>query len=163
MTELFAPPVEQWRPISAQWMKLRILTTVTVVPLTFTIPAVLIGVLSDWWTLSIGLWAFAAVWVVLRSLLINRTFRSWGYALRADDLYITHGVLFRTLTAIPYGRMQAVEVHSGPLERAFGIASVQLITASPQSNATIIGLPPDEATALRDRLTSLGESQASGL
>jgi uncharacterized protein len=59
--------------------------------------------------------------------------------------------------------MQLVEVGSGPLERAFGLASVSLKTASPETNATIPGLTPDEAARLRDRLTELGESQASGL
>lgn len=163
MNELFAPPAEEWRRISPQWRKLRLVTTLTMVPIVFSIPAVLVGVLSGLWWISAIIWALAAAWVLIRWILLGRTFRSWGYALREDDLYITHGVLFRTLTAIPYGRMQAVEVNSGPLERAFGLATVQLITASPESNASIVGLPPDEAAGLRDRLTTLGESQASGL
>jgi hypothetical protein len=59
--------------------------------------------------------------------------------------------------------MQLVEVESGPLERAFGLASVTLHTASASTDATIPGLTPDEAARLRDRLTELGEAQASGL
>ena len=59
--------------------------------------------------------------------------------------------------------MQLVEVESGPLERAFGIATVSLKTASVETNATIPGLPPEEAARLRDRLTELGEARASGL
>ena len=82
---------------------------------------------------------------------------------REDDLYITHGVMFRTLVAVPYGRMQLVEVESGPLERAFGLATVTLKTASAETNASIPGLAPEEATRLRDRLTELGEAHASGL
>ena len=82
---------------------------------------------------------------------------------REDDLYITHGVLLRTLVAVPYGRMQLVEVASGPLERSFGLATVSLRTASPETNATIPGLPPEEAARLRDRLTELGEAHTSGL
>ena len=95
--------------------------------------------------------------------LIGRTWRSWGYVEREDDLYITHGVLFRSLVAVPYGRMQLVEVASGPLERAFGLATVTMKTASAETNATIPGLTPDEAARLRDRLTELGEAHASGL
>jgi membrane protein YdbS with pleckstrin-like domain len=59
--------------------------------------------------------------------------------------------------------MQLVEVASGPLERAFGLATVSLKTASPETNATIPGLLPEEAARLRDRLTELGEAHASGL
>ena len=71
--------------------------------------------------------------------------------------------MFRSLVAVPYGRMQLVEVNSGPLERAFGLATVTLKTASPETNATIPGLDPTEAARLRDRLTELGETRDSGL
>ena len=98
-----------------------------------------------------------------RYVFLARTWRSWGYVEREDDLYITHGVWFRTLTAVPYGRMQLVEVQSGPVDRSFGLASVTLKTASPSTDASIPGLEPDEASRLRDRLTELGEAHASGL
>jgi membrane protein YdbS with pleckstrin-like domain len=101
--------------------------------------------------------------VAIRLVLVGRTWRSWGYVEREDDLYITHGVLFRSLVAVPYGRMQLVEVQSGPLERAFGLATVTLKTASVETNASIPGLVPAEASRLRDRLTELGEAHASGL
>ncbi|MGI3785957.1 MAG: PH domain-containing protein, partial [Janthinobacterium lividum] len=90
-------------------------------------------------------------------------YRAWGYVEREDDLYITRGVLFRSLVAVPYGRMQLVEVASGPLERSFGLATVTLKTASAETDASIPGLDPAEAARLRDRLTDLGEAQASGL
>ena len=66
------------------------------------------------------------------------------------------------LVVVPYGRMQYVDVQAGPLDRAFGIARVQLHTASPGTSAHIPGLAADEAARLRDRLTSLGEAQAAG-
>ena len=163
MEELFAPPAYEWKRLSPKYRSLRRLTTVLVAPILFSIPAILVGVLTGRWWISAIIWGFAAVIVVLRLLLVERNWRSWGYAEREDDLYITHGVLFRTLVAVPYGRMQLVEVESGPLERAFGLASVSLHTASASTDATIPGLTPDEAARLRDRLTELGESQASGL
>ena len=42
--------------------------------------------------------------------------------------------------------MQFVDVQAGPIDRAFGIASVTLHTASTETAATIPGLPADEAT-----------------
>ena len=59
--------------------------------------------------------------------------------------------------------MQAVEVTAGPLERAFNLATVRLVTASAQSDARIPGLDPQAAAELRDRLTERGETQAAGL
>lgn len=89
--------------------------------------------------------------------------RRWGFTERESDLYITSGVWYKRLTVVPYGRMQAVEVNAGPIERLFGIASVELVTASASSNAIIPGLTREQAVALRDRLTVLGEHQAAGL
>ncbi|MDN0198032.1 PH domain-containing protein [Streptomyces sp. S.PNR 29] len=95
--------------------------------------------------------------------LLERNWRSWRYAERADDLLISRGVLWREQTVVPYGRMQLVEVTSGPVERHFGLASVQLHTAAAATDATIPGLDPAEAERLRDRLTELGEARSAGL
>ncbi|MFE9836454.1 PH domain-containing protein [Streptomyces sp. NPDC005551] len=104
--------------------------------------------------LGLALWG----WPVL-----GRNWRSWRYAERADDLLISRGVLWREETVVPYGRMQLVEVTSGPVERYFGLASVQLHTAAAATDARIPGLDPAEAERLRDRLTELGEARSAGL
>ncbi|WP_155058112.1 PH domain-containing protein [Streptomyces blattellae] len=96
-------------------------------------------------------------------VMVERNWRSWRYAERADDLLISRGVLWRELTVVPYGRMQLVEVTSGPVERHFGLASVQLHTAAAATDATIPGLDPVEAERLRDRLTELGQARSAGL
>ncbi|WP_327263752.1 PH domain-containing protein [Streptomyces sp. NBC_01232] len=111
------------------------------------------AVLGTFWLLVLA-WG----WVLL-----GRNWRSWRYAERADDLLISRGVLWREETVVPYGRMQLVEVTSGPLERRFGLASVQLHTAAAASDAKIPGLVPAEAERLRDRLTALGEARSAGL
>ncbi|MFE1027242.1 PH domain-containing protein [Streptomyces sp. NPDC058818] len=96
-------------------------------------------------------------------VMLERNWRSWRYAERADDLLINRGVLWWEETVVPYGRMQLVEVTSGPVERHFGLASVQLHTAAAATDATIPGLDPAEAERLRDRLTELGEARSAGL
>ncbi|WP_190198313.1 PH domain-containing protein [Streptomyces djakartensis] len=110
--------------------------------------------------------AFAVLPLALMAwgwVMIGRNWRSWRYAERADDLLISRGVLWREETVVPYGRMQLVEVASGPVERYFGLASVQLHTAAAATDATIPGLAPAEAERLRDRLTELGEARSAGL
>lgn len=94
---------------------------------------------------------------------LGRNWRSWRYRERDDDLLISRGVLWRQLTVVPYGRMQLVEVTSGPAERRFGLARLQLHTAAAATDATIPGLAPAEAERLRDRLTELGEARSAGL
>ena len=79
-----------------------------------------------------------------------RRFPAWGYAERKDDLLVRRGVLFSRLSVIPYGRMQYIDVTAGPLERAFGLATVHMHTAAAASDARIPGLDrEDAATAPR--------------
>jgi uncharacterized protein len=163
MEELFAPPAYEWKRLSPQYRSMQMLTNLIVAPILFTIPAVIVGVASGKWWISGLIWAAALVIVIIRLAFVTRSWRAWGYVEREDDLYITRGVMFRSLIAVPYGRMQLVEVESGPLERSFALATVTLKTASPETGARIPGLTPEEATRLRDRLTELGEAHASGL
>jgi membrane protein YdbS with pleckstrin-like domain len=94
---------------------------------------------------------------------IGRQVALWGYAERDEDLYITRGLMWRRLVVVPYGRMQYVDIQAGPLDRAYGIARIELHTASPGTSAHVPGLPAEEAARLRDRLTDLGAAQAAGL
>ena len=160
--QVFAPPGETWQRVSHRLADLRrgLLVLWTVL---LTAVAVAVGwLLVDWWVAAMAV-VLSAVVVAWGLWLIDRNWRAWGYAEREDDLLVTRGVLFRELTVVPYGRMQFVDVKSGPLERRFGLATVQLHTASPATDARIPGLPPDEAARLRDRLAALGEARAAGL
>lgn len=163
MDELFAPPVGDWKRLSAKFLTMRRLVLVVVVGVIFTVGALVSGWAFELWSLAAVIWAIAFVIVVIRWIVLGRNWRSWGYLERQDDLYITHGVLFRRLITVPYGRLQLVEVRSTPLQRWFGLATVQLITASASTDATVPGLVPSEAKRLRDELSELGESRFSGL
>ncbi len=163
MDDLFAPPAYRWKRLSPKYLTERRLLSVIGWMVFFTIPAVLVLIFARLWWLSLLLILTGAGIALARYFFLERTWKSWGYVERDVDLYITHGVWFRSLTAVPYGRMQLVEVQSGPVDRRFGLASVTLKTASPNTDATIPGLEPDEASRLRDRLTQMGEAHASGL
>lgn len=163
MNDLFAPPGNEWKPVSPNLARMRRVVLWALVPIG------LLAVVAAALVLSMPLW-LSVLFVVallavgaLGTVAIGRNARAWGYAERDQDLYITHGVLFRELIAVPYGRMQFVDVTSGPLERRYGLSTVHLHTASPKTNARIPGLPADDAARLRDRLTDLGEAQAAGL
>ncbi|MGH3856242.1 MAG: PH domain-containing protein [Pseudonocardiaceae bacterium] len=94
---------------------------------------------------------------------LRARYRAWGYAEREEDLVIRRGVLFRRLSVVPYGRMQFIDVTAGPVERWFGLATVQLHTAAAASDAKIPGLPQAQAQRLRDTLAAVGEARAMGL
>lgn len=100
----------------------------------------------------------ALIWIVERG-----RYRAWGYAERADDLIVHRGLLFRRTSVVPYGRMQFIDVTAGPIDRMFGLATVQLHTAAAATDARIPGLLRRDAEQLRDRLASVGEARATGL
>jgi membrane protein YdbS with pleckstrin-like domain len=97
------------------------------------------------------------------AVLLRRRFLAWRYAERDDDLLVSRGVMIKRLTVVPYGRMQFVDVTAGPVDRIFGLATVQLHTAAAATDAKIPGLTSAEAQRLRDQLAALGESRAAGL
>lgn len=106
----------------------------------------------------------AVALIALVAWLVERgRYRSWGYAERDDDLIVIRGLLFRRVSVVPYGRMQFIDVTAGPIDRAFGLATVQLHTAAAASDARIPGLVRVDADALRDRLATVGEAKATGL
>jgi membrane protein YdbS with pleckstrin-like domain len=162
VNDLFTPADVSWTPVSPKLAGLRRVSAAIQLGLTTVVLAVPLGLLLGWWAAGLAVAAAVAsygwAWV-----LIGRNQRSWKYAEREDELLVTHGVMFRELVVVPYGRMQFVDVTAGPLERSFGLATVELHTATPATDAKIPGLTPDEAARLRDRLSALGQAQAWGL
>ncbi|MEK9664136.1 MAG: PH domain-containing protein [Candidatus Nanopelagicales bacterium] len=158
----FAAPQGSWTPVSPRLATARrSLLLIAIVPL--AIGGVVLG--------FVGL---ATVWIVLYAVvalavlvwawwIIGRRVGSFGYAERADDLLVVSGILVRRLVIVPYGRMQLVDLRAGPIDRSLGITTVQLHTAAATTDATIPGLLPDEAAALRDRLAARGEERSAGL
>jgi uncharacterized protein len=155
------PDTVTWRPVSRSLITVELINRAAWV-------LILLGGLAVGRILS-GHWAWlAAMAVVLlsaiwRSIVTVRAVKAWGYAERDNDLLVRHGLVIRRLSIVPYARMQFVDVTAGPLERAFKLATVQLHTAAAATDAKIPGLPPEEASRLRDRLTALGEDRAEGL
>jgi uncharacterized protein len=111
------------------------------------------------WSLAVAV-LLAMVW---RLALIPRQVRAIGFAERDDDLLIRGGIFFQRVMVVPYGRMQYVDVSVGPVERAFGLASIRMHTASASTDAVLEGLPAEEAARLREQLSALGEAKLAGL
>jgi membrane protein YdbS with pleckstrin-like domain len=155
------PDTVAWRPVSAK------LITVELIARGIVVLMLLAGLGVGWALAPYWLWpagmAVVVVYGIWRSIVTVRAVRAWGYAERDEDLLVRHGLLIRRLSIVPYARMQFVDVTAGPLERAFGLATVQLHTAAAASDAKVPGLPPEEAARLRDRHTALGENRAEGL
>lgn len=65
-----------------------------------------------------------------------RRYSARGYQMSTDRLRVVRGVLMRSDTVVPFSRVQHIDVHQGPLERFFGIATLTLHTAG-NHNASV--------------------------
>lgn len=76
-----------------------------------------------------------------------------GYQISADRLRVVRGLLFRSDTVVPFGRVQHIDVHQGPLDRFFGIATLTLHTAG-NHNASVAlpGLGEPLAREMREEI-----------
>ncbi|GAA2720376.1 PH domain-containing protein [Actinocorallia aurantiaca] len=158
--EAFAPPEgARWWRVSARykWHRRTVATAV----------ALLAGPLGAFVVARTGgtpgalIWGVATVLAfVLAWLVAEQAYQAWGFLERGDDLVITSGVFQRRIVIVPYARMQFVDVTSGPLEQAFGLATVRLHTAAATTDASIPGLPVAVADQLRDRLAARGDEGA---
>ena len=154
------PGTVVWRPVSRRLIAVELLRFSFGLGLLVVVVAVATGL---GWPFPELTFAAVGLYGLLRGIAIVRAVFAWGYAERERDLLVRHGLLVRRLSIVPYARMQFVDVTAGPLERAFSLATVQLHTAAAATDARVPGLPPAEASRLRDRLAGLGEDLGEGL
>lgn len=97
----------------------------------------------------------ALVLLALAAALPPIAYERWHYALRERDLWIRRGILLRSVSVIPYRRLQFVDTEQGPLARLFGLAELVVHTAAPGTSGRVPGLDAEDAERLRERLAHL--------
>lgn len=160
--DAFAPPAAGWTPVSGQLATARriMLAIEYLLVVAGGVALALSPLPLGWLVAYVVLAAVVFVWIWW---IIGRRVASFGYAERDADLLVVSGILVRRMVIVPYGRMQMVDLRAGPLDRWLGISTVQLHTAAATTDASIPGLVPADATALRDRLAARGEERNAGL
>lgn len=105
---------------------------------------------------KIGFFQSFKFWSGLGALLaIFNTFlffeaRSRRYALRSHDVAYRKGLIWQSLTVVPFARTQHVELHHSPMDRFFDLASVKIFTAGGHTaDMEIHGLRREDAQSLR--------------
>ena len=92
--------------------------------------------------------AAAFIWLMPR-----RRWRRKGYAMGADRLRVVRGWLFRSDTVVPFNRVQHIDVHEGPIQRYYSLATLTLHTAGTHGAAVALdGLHRDDALAMREAI-----------
>ncbi|MDO5617928.1 PH domain-containing protein [Kocuria sp.] len=155
----------QWQGISPRFIPLtwinEVITVIFLLAITgWPVVLKLLGPFSGaswWWLLPLP--GLVLLIFVINMLLTPRRVRAHCYREDADEFLVRRGLIYRRLVVVPYGRMQYVDVNSGPLMRAFGLAEITLHTASPQTNTKLPGVSAEEANRLREHLTERGEDR----
>ncbi|MGF2949071.1 PH domain-containing protein [Microbacterium alcoholitolerans] len=100
---------------------------------------------------------------LITMVILPRQAKAIGYMLRADDIVFRRGILWQRMVAVPYGRLQLVDITHGPLDRAFGVSQLKMVTAAATTGVQIPGLTQAAAEALRDTLIEVAETRRTGL
>lgn len=159
--EMFDAEKVSWTPASPNYLKVKLLSSLLGWVLFLglaSIPLILKMVFdyNIWAWLAYGLPALVLVWAIFDTSLVARRVRALGYAELEDHLLVKQGVLIRQVRAVPYGRMQYLEVSAGPIDRAFGLAKLELHTAASNMPVYVVGISEAEAKHLRKVLTERG-------
>jgi len=94
-----------------------------------------------------------AIGLLAALVMPRRRYRAWGWRMDEDEIRILSGVMIRSDTVVPFGRVQHIDVLRGPLQRGLGLASLVLHTAGTRSAAVLLpGLEADEAERMRDHI-----------
>jgi uncharacterized protein len=95
--------------------------------------------------------ALVGLWLVVRTPL--RRYQARGYRMDADRLRVVRGVIFSSDTVVPFGRVQHIDVHQGPLERTYGLGTLILHTAgNHNASVSLPGISHHDALAMREEI-----------
>lgn len=132
---------------------LRVQATLTAIP--FLIGALVLEAFRDQAIFPAGIIAGPVLLIAL-ALIIRvpaTRYNARGYQISADRLRVVRGLLFRSDTVVPFGRVQHIDVHQGPLDRFFGIATLTLHTAgNHNASVSLPGLGEDLAREMREEI-----------
>ncbi|SKC66968.1 PH domain-containing protein [Okibacterium fritillariae] len=154
-------PHEGWQRVSKRYIVVELIGSVITLAV-LAAAAIFIAVISEavwqWWVAGP-----IALITLIYMIFTPRRVRSIGYLLRDDDLLFRRGIMWQRFVAVPYGRMQLIDVNRGPVARAFGLSELKFVTASATTGVVLPGLPADEADRLRDHLVAVAETRRTGL
>lgn len=150
-----------WHQISPRYVVSQIVQNLIFLAFVLAAAVVLALVLDQSWV-----WIPAAVVVaieIITLVILPRQAKAIGYMLRDDDIVFRKGILWQRMIAVPYGRMQLVDITQGPLDRAFGVSQLKMVTAAATTGVQIPGLTQAASEALRDTLIEVAETRRTGL
>ena len=101
-------------------------------------PFIFLGLIPELGWVYVILFMLAnAIWIIVAHLLIAPYYRSISYQMTDKEITVCKGIITKTENVVPYRMVTNVSVKRGPLDRLFGIGTLEIHTAgySQQTNA----------------------------
>ena len=152
-----------FQPLSTNWLKVERRSWQILIGI---VGAVLVG---GWLVLGFFIrqsfdtwqWLFLAMIGLVVGLLVwaayffpRRSFQAASWRLHPHGFEIRRGIWWRHRIFIPKDRIQHTDVHQGPIQRAYGLASLVLNTGGThEPSITLDGLDMPLAESLREQLS----------
>lgn len=102
------------------------------------------------WILVLA-YSIVLVFIFLFIIFTRKVFAQKAYGIRERDILFRTGLIRRTVTIIPFNRVQHVEIKNGPIDRMFNLTILKVFTAGgSQSDLSIPGLRPETAQGIKE-------------
>lgn len=96
-----------------------------------------------------------AVWIVVYN---GISFHYMSYAMREKDISYKSGWLWKSMTTVPFNRVQHCDIRQGLVDRQFGLSKLTIYTAGGQSADLMIpGLLPETAERIKTYILNFTE------
>lgn len=111
------------------------------------------------------LWIIGGVALLLGVIAIvvvpGHVFRIHRWEVNEIGVYSRRGWLWQEWRAVPFARLQTVDVTSGPLQRSFGLATVTATTASAKGPVLIEAIDQGQAADLARDLAARAQGESA--
>lgn len=165
-----AVPEPQWVPAASGYLTVRFVHTISALALPILAGVALycagayFGGPEALRIVGLAVVAVFGLWGLWWILTTPRRTRALGYALESNHLMARRGIVFRSMSSMPYGRIQYVDVDSGPLERMCGVARLTVRTAGTTTGTMVLfGIPLNVAEELRADLVRRADERMAAL
>lgn len=165
-----AVPEPQWVPAASGYLTVRFVHTISALAFPILAGAALycagafFGGPEVLRIIGLAVVAVFGLWGLWWILTTPRRTRALGYALESNHLMARRGIVFRSMSSMPYGRIQYVDVDSGPLERMCGVARLTVRTAGTTTGTMVLfGIPLNVAEELRADLVRRADERMAAL
>ncbi len=163
-------PEPQWVPAASGYLTVRFIHTISALALPILAGAALycagafFGGPEVLRLVGLAVIVVFGLWGLWWLLTTPRRTRALGYALESNHLMARRGIVFRSMSSMPYGRIQYVDVDSGPLERMCGVARLTVRTAGTTTGTMVLfGIPLNVAEELRADLVRRADERMAAL